>query len=207
MFTFTLEGPVCKSEAADIAIEIESIYDVPQDLSGKTVILHSNDVHGAISRYPYIASVKENFSRRGAEVILVDCGDFSQGTEYVAYTKGEDAIVSMNAAGYQFATLGNHEFDFGFNQLRKNLVRTKFKVICSNILDDNGNCLFEPNAMYTTKSGLELGFFGVTTSETITGAKPDSVAGMNVISGEDLYSCGQAQVNTLRDRAAALGSA
>lgn len=53
LFAFTIEGPACKSEAADIAIEIKSIYDVSQDLSGKTVILHSNDVHGAVGRYPY----------------------------------------------------------------------------------------------------------------------------------------------------------
>ena len=83
--------------AVNIAQDIKTIADVPADLSGKTIILHSNDVHGAIGRYAYIASVRDNFEKRGAEVILVDAGDFSQGTPYVSTTKGLDAITSMNA--------------------------------------------------------------------------------------------------------------
>ena len=101
------------SYAYDAPADVKTIHDIPADLTGKTVILHSNDVHGAIGRYPYIASVKQNLQRRGAEVILVDSGDFSQGTPYVSTTMGLDAISAMNASGYDIATIGNHEFDYG----------------------------------------------------------------------------------------------
>jgi 2',3'-cyclic-nucleotide 2'-phosphodiesterase (5'-nucleotidase family) len=69
-----------KSYAYNPDLDVRTIADVPADLTGKTIILHSNDVHGVIGRYAYIASVKQNFQGRGAQVILVDAGDFSQGT-------------------------------------------------------------------------------------------------------------------------------
>jgi len=161
------------SYAVNIAQDIKTIADVPADLTGKTVILHSNDVHGAIGRYAYIASVKQNFQNRGAEVILVDAGDFSQGTPYVSTTKGLDAITSMNAAGYDIVTLGNHEFDYGYTQLRGNLAVAKFKVICADVLDASGNTIVPANTMYTTKSGMKIGFFGLETPETQQRLIPD----------------------------------
>ncbi|WP_024866761.1 bifunctional metallophosphatase/5'-nucleotidase [Butyrivibrio sp. FCS014] len=184
--------------------EVKTIADVPADLSGKTIILHSNDVHGAIGRYAYIASVKQNFQRRGAEVILVDSGDFAQGTSYVSLTKGADAVTSMNAAGYDIVTIGNHEFDYGQTQLKANLAIAKFKVVNANILDSNGNNVFNPNTMYTTKSGLKLGFFGVDTPETLTKSNPIYVQGLNFLSKGDLYNCGQKQVDELKAQGADL---
>ena len=59
-------------------------------MAGKTVILHTNDVHGAVEGYAYIAQLKADYEAKGAEVILVDAGDFSQGTTYVSSTKGAD---------------------------------------------------------------------------------------------------------------------
>ena len=169
---FTTNVATITSHAANVVAEVKSIADVPADLSGKTIILHSNDVHGAIGRYPYIASVKQNFQGRGAEVILVDAGDYAQGTPYVAQTKGLDAIMAMNAAGYDIATIGNHEFDYGIPQVKANLAVAKFKTVCANILDANGNLFLTPNTMYTTKSGMKLGFFGVDTPETQTKSNP-----------------------------------
>ncbi|WP_026520338.1 bifunctional metallophosphatase/5'-nucleotidase [Butyrivibrio sp. FCS006] len=184
--------------------EVKTIADVPADLSGKTIILHSNDVHGAIGRYAYIASVKQNFQKRGAEVILVDSGDFSQGTSYVAQSKGADAVTSMNAAGYDIITIGNHEFDYGQTQLRANIAVGKFKTVCANILDANGNPIFDPNTMYTTKSGLKLGFFGVNTPETQTKSNPVFIKGLTFLSKGDLYACGQKQVDELKAQGADL---
>lgn len=190
--------------AVNIAQDIKTIADVPADLSGKTIILHSNDVHGAIGRYAYIASVKENFTKRGAEVILVDAGDFSQGTPYVSTTKGLDAITSMNAAGYDIATLGNHEFDYGYTQLRGNLAVAKFKVICADVLDGNGNTIVPANTMYTTKSGMKIGFFGMETPETQTKTNPALIQGLKFLSKGELYTCAQAQVDELKGQGADL---
>ena len=192
------------SNATNVVADVKSIADVPADLSGKTVILHTNDVHGAVGRYPYIASVKENFQKRGAEVLLVDAGDYIQGTPYVNMSKGADAITVMNAAGYDFATIGNHEFDYGLDQLKADIKIAKFKTICANVLDENGNSIFVPNAMYTTKSGMKLGFFGVVTPETQTKSNPVYVKGLTFLSKDALYACGQAQVNELKAQGADL---
>ena len=77
-------------------------------LEGKVVILHSNDVHGALEGYAKIAGLRDDYVKQGAEVILADCGDYCQGTPYVSVSKGASAIQMMNAAGYDVATLGNH---------------------------------------------------------------------------------------------------
>lgn len=192
------------SKATNVVAEVKSIADVPTDLSGKTVILHTNDVHGAVGRYPYIASVKENFQNRGAEVLLVDAGDYIQGTPYVNMSKGADAITVMNAAGYDFATIGNHEFDYGLDQLKADIKIAKFKTICANVLDENGNSIFVPNAMYTTKSGMKLGFFGVVTPETQTKSNPVYVKGLTFLSKDALYACGNQQASQLKAQGADL---
>ncbi len=192
------------SLAYDAPADIKTIHDIPADLTGKTVILHSNDVHGAIGRYPYIASVKQNLQGRGAEVILVDCGDFSQGTPYVSTTKGLDAIACMNAAGYDIVTIGNHEFDFGLTQLRANLAVGKFKTICADVLDANGNSIWEPNTLYTTKSGVKIGFFGMLTPETQTKVNPVYVKDVKFLTKGDLAACAQSQVDSLKGQGADL---
>lgn len=190
--------------AEDLSADVRTILNIPMDLSGKTIIIHTNDIHGAISRYAYVASLRDNLKGRGADVILVDAGDFSQGTPYVSTTKGLDAITMMNAAGYDFVTLGNHEFDYGYDQLRSNLNFAKFKVLCANILDPEGNSLFTPNAIYTGPSGLRIGFFGMETPETRTKVNPSMIKGLNFLNKSDNYVCAQAQVDELKTQGADL---
>ncbi len=195
---FSFNFTAVNSYAYNTTADIRTIYDIPADLSGKTVILHTNDVHGAIGRYAYVASVKENIEKRGAEVILVDAGDFSQGTPYVSTTNGLDAITSMNAAGYDIVTLGNHEFDYGYLQLISNLKVAKFKAICADVLDENGNTIIAPNTIYTTKSGMKIGFFGMETPETQTKANPALIKGIKFLSKGELYPCAQSQIDSLK---------
>lgn len=178
--------------------DLREIYDIPADLSGKTVILHTNDVHGAIGQYAYIASVKENLKKRGAEVILADAGDFSQGTPYVSASKGRNAVTAMNVTGYDIATLGNHEFDYGYAQLVSNLAGAKFKVVCADILVPDGTPILDPSYMYTTKSGVKIGFFGMATPETQTKVNPGLIKGLKFVAGKDLYPCAQTQIDKLK---------
>ena len=192
------------SYAVNVKADIRTIADIPADLTGKTVILHSNDVHGAIGCYAYIASVKDNLQKRGAEVILVDAGDFSQGTPYVSTTKGIDAISVMNAAGYNIATLGNHEFDYGIPQLRANLATAKFTAICADITDKEGNTILQGNTVYTTKSGLRIGFFGMGTPETQTKVNPVLVRDLVFPDKAKLYTIGQQQIDELKANGADL---
>ncbi len=106
------------------------------DFSGKTVIIHSNDVHGAIDGYAYMAKCAQYVRDLGGEVILADAGDFSQGAPYVSLSQGHTAIEMMNAVGYDIATLGNHEFDFGYDKLMENLKDANFPVISANVYKD-----------------------------------------------------------------------
>ena len=88
LFLFWLSGTVFAAEYP------QDIRPVPEgDLTGKVVILHSNDVHGAIAGYAKLATLRDTLEKRGAEVILADAGDFSQGEVEVNMSKGADAVT------------------------------------------------------------------------------------------------------------------
>ncbi len=189
--------------AYDVTAETKTLDDVAADLSGKTVILHTNDVHGAIAGYAYAAALKAELTKRGAEVILADAGDFSQGDPYVSLSKGATAIEMMNAAGYDVVTLGNHEFDYGFEQVKENVKNANFKVVCANIISvDNNKPAFDANCVIETKSGLKLGFFGLDTPEAKTKTTPSLNKGMDVLANSngksDLDDCAKQQVADLK---------
>lgn len=168
-------------------------------MAGKTVILHTNDVHGAIAGYAYITALKADYEAKGAEVILVDAGDYSQGTSYVSSTKGADAVTMMNAAGYDVVTLGNHEFDYGYVQLKKNMSKANFKVVCADVFNEDGTPIFDANYTYTTKSGVKVGFFGMETPETQTKANPALIKGLTFATGDAFTKAAADQVAALKD--------
>ena len=172
---------------------------VTQDLAGKTVILHTNDVHGAIQDYAKVAALKADYEARGADVYLVDAGDFSQGSVYVSLHKGADAITMLNAVGYDYVTLGNHEFDYGAQQLADNLKKANFDILCSNVLDADGDpAADEAVTSEVEGSGLKIGFFGLATPETKTKANPALIKGLTFLSGEALYKCAQENIDWLK---------
>ena len=175
-----------------IALTIIALFTVTAvfaaDFTGKTVILHSNDVHGAIAGYANIAQLRNEYEAEGAEVILVDAGDFSQGTTYVSTSKGLDAVTMMNAAGYDVATLGNHEFDYGYAQLRANLENAEFQVVCADVFDESGNTIYTPYTIITTESGMKIAFIGFETPEAQTKANPALIKGLTFLSGDALYA-------------------
>ena len=173
--------------------------DEAKPLTGKTVILHSNDVHGAIDLYAAMASLKADYEAQGAEVILADAGDYSQGTVYVSVHKGADAVTMMNATGYDVATIGNHEFDYGYAQLKENMSKAKFKVVCADVFNEDGTPIFDANYTYTTKSGVKVGFFGMETPETQTKANPALIKGLTFATGDAFTKAAADQVAALKD--------
>lgn len=174
---------------------------VTQDLAGKTVILHTNDVHGAIQDYAKVAALKADYEARGADVYLVDAGDFSQGSVYVSLNKGADAITMLNAVGYDYVTLGNHEFDYGAQQLADNLKKASFDILCSNVLDADGDPAADAAVTSEVEgSGLKIGFFGLATPETKTKANPALIKGLTFLSGEALYKCAQENIDWLKEQ-------
>ena len=177
----------------------DTAADAKAEMAGKTVILHTNDVHGAVEGYAYIAQLKADYEAKGAEVILVDAGDYSQGTTYVSSTKGADAVTMMNAAGYDVVTLGNHEFDYGYAQLKENMSKAKFKVVCADVFNEDGTPIFDANYTYTTKSGVKVGFFGMETPETQTKANPALIKGLTFATGDAFTKAAADQVAALKD--------
>ena len=173
--------------------------------AGKTVILHSNDVHGALGGYAYMSQMKTSLENAGAEVIMVDAGDFSQGSIYVSSTKGAAAIDMMNKAGYDVVTLGNHEFDFGYAQLMENLKDAKFNVICSNVyLDETGESILPACVVCELENGLKIGFFGMETPETATKVNPGLIKEISFSTFDDLYKAAQESVDALKAEGADL---
>ena len=170
--------------------------DEPKPLDGKTVILHTNDVHGNIKEYAKVAAMKDDYEARGAQVILADAGDYSQGTVYVSLEKGKNAVTMMNLAGYDVATIGNHEFDYGYAQLKTNLESAKFEVVCANVLQD-GNPVFDA---YTkiSKGGVQVAFVGLETPEAQTKANPALIQGLTFLAGDEMYAAVQTQVDAAR---------
>lgn len=182
-------------------------YQLPASLKGKTVILHTNDVHGAIDKYAKVAALKNECYDRGASaVVLLDAGDFSQGSTYVSLSKGATAVELMNAVGYDAVTLGNHEFDYGFPQLKANLsnAAADFLVTCVNLVDDKGDPIFAPGATapVTDADGnplFNLTVMGVATPETQTKANPALMKGLTFLSGQKLYDAANAVIKVARE--------
>ena len=194
-FAMMLSLGVTTLAAEDTAVGTTA---VEQTYAGKTAILHSNDVHGAITGYACIAALKTDYESRGAEVILVDAGDYSQGTTNVSTTKGADAVAMMNAAGYDVVTIGNHELDYGYEQLMDNMSKAEFKVVCADVFDADGTTIFDANYTYTTKSGVKVGFFGLLTPEAQTKANPALIKGLT-FAIDDLWAVSQKQIDALAD--------
>ena len=105
----------------------------------------------------------------------------------------------MNAAGYDVVTLGNHEFDYGYAQLKENMSKAKFKVVCADVFNEDGTPIFDANYTYTTKSGVKVGFFGMETPETQTKANPALIKGLTFADKDAFTKAAADQVAALKD--------
>ena len=173
-----------------------SAEETTQDLDGDIVILHTNDVHGAIAGYAKVAALKDAYEARGAYVLLMDAGDFIQGDPTVSTSEGATAVELMNLAGYDVVSLGNHEFDYGYQNLKDLEADADFAIVDANVLY-NGRVAFEDNLVFTAPDGTKIGVFGLDTPETATKAHPAKIQGVTFLAGEDLYDCAQEQVDAL----------
>ncbi|MBR6800554.1 MAG: bifunctional metallophosphatase/5'-nucleotidase [Eubacteriaceae bacterium] len=137
------------------------------------VILYTNDVHCEADGYAQIAALKKQMAEENAAAYLVDSGDYIQGGTLGTLTKGEALVEIMNAAGYDFTTLGNHEFDYGMDQLMylMNDVAT-FKVLSANFDSlETGKAVFDDYEIVEA-AGKKIAFVGVTTPESFTKSTP-----------------------------------
>ena len=181
----------------------------PSSYEGKVVILHTNDTHGRVAYnkeagiigFDGLAALKAKYESLGAEVFVMDAGDATQGAPVVNLYKGQNVIEFMNAVGYDAAAVGNHEFDYTFNNLLKMQDAADYPLLAANLTyKSDGGLVLEDNTVLTTANGLRIGVFGIDTSETMTKASPQNTALVSFgTSAEDLYDTAQAQVNTLEN--------
>lgn len=171
--------------------------ETEQDLTGHIVILHTNDVHGAIGEYAKVAALKQAYQAAGAYVLLADAGDFIQGDPTVSASQGKTAIELMNLAGYDVATPGNHEFDYGYPNLKTLAGEADFPILAANVRYDNAAALGDQTT-FTTTDGKKIGIFGLDTPETATKAHPDKIKGVSFLAAQEMFDCAQAQVDALK---------
>lgn len=185
--------------------DADELLVAPGDLTGKLVIIHTNDTHGgdvAVAGKSIgtagIAELVKDYETAGAEVLLISAGDAVQGDPLVNLSKGATAIDFMNLAGYDLMVPGNHEFDYGYKRLITLKSFADFPFLSSNIIyKKSGRSVFTENIIYESKAG-KIGIFGLTTPETLTKSNPNNVSALTFLSGEAMYEVARQQVDKLK---------
>ena len=174
-------------------------------------ILYTNDVHTYIDKqapeltYAAIAALKQSYQNAGKKVLLVDAGDHVQGTAYGSMDEGASIIELMNAAGYDAATPGNHEFDYGMDRAKELMRDADFPYLSCNWVDLRTNLRVLPEIKVFVRGGVRIAFVGITTPETFTKSTPAYFMNKaqtkyiyDILGGEDgqkLYSAVQKAVD------------
>ena len=141
-------------------------------------ILYTNDVHTYIDKqspkltYAAIADLKQSYQNAGKDVLLVDAGDHVQGTAYGSMDEGASIIKLMNTAGYDVATPGNHEFDYGMDRAKAIMKEADFPYLSCNWVDLRTTLRVLPSVKVFVRGGRRIAFVGVTTPETFTKSTP-----------------------------------
>ena len=180
-------------------------------------ILYTNDVHTYIDTplsYDVIAAVKAELEKEYDYVLLADAGDAVQGTAYGSMDKGETIVKLMNAAGYDVATLGNHEFDYGMDGAMNVIDWAEYPYISSNFYHEKdgvkGETVLEAFVMFDCGAD-KIAFVGATTPESFTKSTPAYFQDENgsyiygISGGEDgaaLYADVQAAVDAAKEAGA-----
>ena len=187
---------------------------------GDVTIVYTNDVHARINNagekknnlsYGTVAAIKEDLRAQGKAVALVDAGDFAQGTAYASMDSGASVIKFMNAAGYDLAALGNHEFDYGFERLFGIVKEAAFPLLSCNLIDVKGKPIDVAPYKILKLGKTRVAFVGGLTPETYSKAAPQKFLDKDgktflyeIADGQDgarLYDCIQKTVDRAARRA------
>ena len=161
-------------------------------------IYTTNDIHGTMSAGEEEDSEIIGMAQAAAiaastdNAILVDAGDATQGASFATVTKGADVISAMNAAGYAVMAAGNHDFDYGKDQLLQNAALADFPILSANAMDGD-EPLLEPSTVIEA-AGKRIGFIGLTTTDTATSTNP---ALLGSVTFEDEVTAAKEQIAAL----------
>ncbi|ORO49131.1 bifunctional metallophosphatase/5'-nucleotidase [Streptococcus oralis subsp. tigurinus] len=181
--TNEVETPATVASAEALSAPAESTKSEEKD----TVILHTNDVHGRIVEEKGVIGdaklatvIEQERAKSNQNTLVVDAGDAFQGLPISNSTKGEARAEILNKMQYDAMAVGNHEFDFGLDEVKKYKEILKFPLLSSNTYV-NGARLFEASTIVDkdkTVEGDEFVVIGVTTPETATKTHPKNIKGV-----------------------------
>jgi len=159
--------------SADIPEEEDEVPENIETGTDDIVILFTSDVHGSVDSgwtYSGVDVIRKQLIEKGNIVILVDNGDSIQGEPLATMTEGSAIIELMNTLGYDIATIGNHEFDYGVDRFMELAQMAKFPYVSCNF-NKSGELVFYP---YIIKSinGIKIAFVGITTPWTLRSSIP-----------------------------------
>ncbi len=182
-------------------------------------IMFTNDIHGGIDRYPatfmnpdfppilggggsaatYIKGVRKLSDTSSRDNLLIDAGDFFQGHPVGTMSEGRSVITYMNMIGYDFLTIGNHEFDMGEDILINTLKFAEFPILSCNIVKKGTNELVDYAQPYKIieKLGLRIGVIGLTTTDTEQMSFPDNIKNVDFLQAKEQV---QKYVNIVKEK-------
>ena len=141
-------------------------------------VIYTNDVHTYIDKtlsYATVSAMKQDYQKAGKQALLVDAGDHIQGTAYGGMDEGKTIVQLMNAAGYDIATLGNHEFDYGMARTLATVKEAKFPYVSCNFYHEKNGVAGDPvldSYKVFDMNGTKVAFIGITTPESFTKSTP-----------------------------------
>ena len=141
-------------------------------------VIYTNDVHTYIDKtlsYATVSAMKQDYQKAGKQVLLVDAGDHIQGTAYGGMDEGKTIVQLMNAAGYDIATLGNHEFDYGMARALATVKEAEFPYVSCNFYHEKNGVAGDPvleSYKVFDMNGTKVAFVGITTPESFTKSTP-----------------------------------
>lgn len=169
----------------------------------KITIIHTNDTHSrlegsdSVIGFAKIATLIKEAKEANPNTLVLDAGDTLHGMPIVNISKGENAIKVLEAAGYNYMTLGNHDFNYGQERLLELKDMSKVGMLSANIVDENGDYLFTPYAIEEV-GGVKVGIFGLSTPDTVIVTHPKNVEGLTF---KDPIEVSKEMVKELEDKA------
>ncbi len=168
----------------------------------RITIIHTNDTHARLVGtdneigFAKIATLIKETKEINPNTLVLDAGDTLHGMPIVNISKGENSLKVLEAAGYDYMTLGNHDFNYGQERLLQLRDLSNVEMISANVFKENGESLFTP---YVIKEigGLNVGIFGLTTPETSYKTSPDNVVGIKF---DDSIEISKKMVEELKDK-------